>query len=152
MKGERTLRKIMYFYIQHGMKHILFFVICSLLMASGALCVESTADQATEAFLNSVFLGDCPESDYIWITRRLRPEVKQILNHDYKGIRIKYWKRQKQTAWILSETGKNKPITVGIVIKQSKIEDVKILFNPDHRSRQIMYSFFTDQFKEVTLD
>jgi uncharacterized protein with FMN-binding domain len=71
---------------------------------------------------------------------------------DYKRIRVKYWKRQKQTAWILSETAKNKRITIGIVIKQSKIKDVNILFNPDHRSRQIMYSFFTDQFKEIALD
>jgi len=138
--------------IPHGMKQILFLMICGLLLVSEAQCAENTAAQTTEAFLNGAFLDACPEPDYIWITKSLQPEVKKILNHDYQGIRIKYWKLQKQTAWVLSEIVKNKRITVGIAIKQSKIENVKILFNPDHRSRQMTYSSFTDQFKGIASD
>jgi len=49
------------------------------------------------------------------------------LQHSPTFIRVKYWQQGPKTAWILHEVGKSKPITVGIVIEKSKIQQLKVL-------------------------
>ena len=52
----------------------------------------------------------------------LRKSVEKILDHPYGSLRIRYWKKDGRTAWILEEIGKTEPITFGVVIKEGKIQ------------------------------
>ena len=56
-----------------------------------------------------------------------------------------------KSVWILDEVGKEKPITTGIVIKNGKIELIKILVFRESRGWEIRHAFFTDQFKQTEL-
>jgi len=47
----------------------------------------------------------------VWVTRAIRPTVEKILCHKPNPLRIRYWRKQARTAWILEEIGKeNIPI------------------------------------------
>lgn len=107
--------------------------------------------QEPAAFINEVFNNQAPKPSVIWPDKTLKKQLADILGHKYKGLRIRYWKQGEKSAWILNETGKEKPITTGIVITHGKISLIKILAFRESRGWEVRHDFFTDQFKQATL-
>ena len=104
-----------------------------------------------ERFLEQVFNGNPPEPKKLWIKKNLKTEIKNILGHDMKVLRLRYWDNNTKRAWILEEIGRDKPITVGLITANGKILDVKVLIFRESRGWEVRYPFFTDQFKDATL-
>ena len=52
----------------------------------------------------------------------------------------------------MNETGKTQPITIGIIIDNGKISLLKVLAFRESRGWEVKHDFFTDQFKQATLD
>jgi len=107
--------------------------------------------QEPSAFINEVFDSNPPKPAVIWPKANLKKQLADILAHKYKGLRIRYWKQDSTSAWVLNEIGKEKPITVGIVIEQGKIKLIKILAFRESRGWEVRHDFFTDQFKQAGL-
>jgi hypothetical protein len=108
--------------------------------------------QQPTAFLNGVFNHKIPKARMIWLTRARRLQISKILGHKPNRMRIRYWKRNQRTAWILDEIGKEKPITTGIVINKGRIELMKVLIFRETRGWEVRYPFFTNQFKGNSLN
>ena len=129
--------------------HRLYTYILTLL---AVLCVSNTpgkADQVylgPEEFLTQVFGNTKPEPKILWITKDLRVVTTRIMTHSKGPRRIRYWAQGSQSAWILEEIGKVKPITTGILINDGHIERVTVLIYRESRGWEVRYSFFTDQF------
>ena len=87
----------------------------------------------------------------IWPDSGLKAQIRDILGHEYTGLRIRYWKQDDRTAWILDEIGKEKPITTGIVVNQGRIERVRVLVFRESRGWEVRHAFFTDQFDNAAL-
>ena len=104
-----------------------------------------------EKFLQQAFNGNPPEPKKLWIKKDLKKEIKNILGHDLKMLRLRYWENNTKRTWILEEIGRDKPITVGLVTADGKILDVKVLIFRESRGWEVRYPFFTDQFKDATL-
>ena len=86
-----------------------------------------------------------------WGKKDLKKQIEEILDHKYKGLRVRYWRTQIKSAWILNEIGKEKLITTGIVINNARIELVKVLVFRESRGWEVRHDFFTDQFKSAAL-
>lgn len=108
--------------------------------------------QEPDAFIAEVFADKPPKADIIWPDKELKVQIKDILGHDYKSLRIRYWKQGDRTAWILDEIGKDKPITTGFVINQGRIELVRVLIFRESRGWEVRHAFFTDQFDNAGLN
>ncbi len=104
-----------------------------------------------EEFLQQIFNNNPPKPDKLWITKNLKVEINNILGHDLGVIRLRYWDDGEKTAWVLEEIGRDKPITVGYVVKDNKIEQVNVLIFRESRGWEVKYPFFTDQFKQASL-
>ncbi|MBU1215680.1 MAG: FMN-binding protein [Gammaproteobacteria bacterium] len=104
-----------------------------------------------ETFLNDAF-RQTPEVHDLWLTGDLRTGVRDILRHDYPLARVKYWQSGQRTAWVLDEIGKERPITVGIVIERDRIEKVRVLIYRESRGWEVKSSAFTAQFDGAALD
>ena len=102
-------------------------------------------------FINQAFDNAAPKPDVLWLNKELKKKVTDILDHKYKGLRVRYWQQDKKSAWILEEIGKEKLITAGIVINNSQIEQVKVLVFRESRGWEVRHDFFTDQFKQAAL-
>ncbi|MFV2004885.1 MAG: FMN-binding protein [Gammaproteobacteria bacterium] len=106
-------------------------------------------------FIKQVFNNEPPKPSVLWLKKDLKKQLDDILDHRYKGMRVRYWQQADEianrTAWILEETGKDKLITAGIVVNEGKIEQVKVLIFRESRGWEVRHDFFTDQFKQVTL-
>ena len=107
--------------------------------------------QEPDDFINEVFDNKPPKADVLWLNKDLKKQIAEILDHKYKGLRVRYWFQDKRSVWILNEIGKEKQITTGIVINEGHIELVKVLVFRESRGWEVRHDFFTDQFKSVAL-
>lgn len=122
-------------------------LICLLPVTSSARGVY----QEPTAFINEVFAGKPPAVSRLWLTGDLKQDASDILGHPPKALRLRYWGKDARTAWVLEEIGKEKPITVGIVINENRIERVKVLIFRESRGWEVRHDFFTEQFRNIGL-
>jgi hypothetical protein len=127
-----------------------------LLALVSALCVApATARgvyQQPAEFIAEAFSGANESPKIIWLTQEIQSDIKKILTHNYPSLRLRYWRRNDTTAWILEETGKERPITLGVVVKADRIERLSVLIFREKRGDEIRHAFFTDQFARLTLN
>ncbi len=107
--------------------------------------------QSNEDFINEVFAQQAPKPGVIWLKKERKKTVADILQHRPGFLRTRYWADAQQSVWILEETGKTKPITVGVVIENQQIKFVRVLAFRESRGWEVKHSFFTDQFKQLSL-
>jgi len=108
--------------------------------------------QTPKAFVADAFNGKPPKAKALWLTRKIAPTIQQILHHAYIKKRVRYWPKDHRSVWVLQETGKEKLITVGIVVDQAKIQQIKVLEFRESRGDEIRHAFFTDQFIGAKLE
>ncbi|NND81817.1 MAG: FMN-binding protein [Gammaproteobacteria bacterium] len=124
-------------------------------MSSPALlAAQGTFSLSEQEFLETVFEGDVPQPQRLWVKGALREELTQILGHKPGFLRAPFWRKDNTTVWVLNEIGKTKPITTGVVVKRAadgadRIASVKVLAFRESRGWEVKYSFFTDQFKQL---
>ena len=126
-----------------------FFISFGLLLALPVFA--GGVYQQPADFIKQVFDNNPPKPSVMWLKKDLKKQLSDVLDHKYKGMRIRYWQQDKKTAWVLEETGKDKLITTGIVINAGKIEQVKVLIFRESRGWEVRHDFFTDQFKQAKL-
>jgi len=107
--------------------------------------------QEPSAFINDVFAETPPTAKRLWLTGELKKSASAILGHAPTSLRLRYWGRDARTAWVLEEIGKEKPITVGIVVNKNRIERVKVLVFRESRGWEVRHDFFTKQFIDARL-
>jgi len=104
-----------------------------------------------EQFLEKAFQANNPTAKTLWLNAQQKEDAEEIMQHPLVLLRVRYWQYQNKSAWILNEIGKEKPITIGIIINGHTIESVNILAFRESRGWEIRYAFFTDQFKDIFL-
>lgn len=128
-------------------------IFCSLLSTAAT---AGGVYQKPDEFIKQVFNGTPPKAEALWLNKDLKKQIAVILDHNYKGLRVRYWQQtvdtNRTTAWVLDEVGKEKPITTGIVINNGKIQQVKVLVFRESRGWEVRHNFFTDQFKQIQLE
>jgi len=107
--------------------------------------------QQPDVFLQETFPEGVPDPEVVWLTKSIRSAVEDILAHKPTALRIRYWRKQDRTAWILEEIGKEKPITTGVVINKGTLEKIKVLVFRESRGWEVRHDFYTDQFKGASL-
>lgn len=125
------------------------------------LSVESQASSASEEVTKFIqtYLPDTAQRKFLWLTGDKKHVSSEILSHPYYKIRAPYWQaanadrsRSAKTLWVLEETGKEKLITIGVVIEQQKIQAVRILKFRESRGWEVELPSFTKQFEGSQLD
>ena len=125
------------------------FIFLILLVAGNASADE--AYQTPKEFLREAFHDTTPDPGVIWLKGDVKNTSSEILGHPYPGLRIRYWGEGDRTAWILEEVGKVKPITVGLVVNDEGLEQIRVLAFRESRGWEVRYPFFTDQFTGIGL-
>ncbi len=126
------------------------FLLLGFLFCTPAAMAKGTY-MKPEAFVAKAF-DTVPEPSVIWIRDELRNQVESILQHKYSGKRVRYWQQGERSVWILEEIGKKKPITVGIIVDNQKITELKVLVFRETRGWEVRYPFFTKQFEQLFLN
>ncbi|WP_335912401.1 MULTISPECIES: FMN-binding protein [Shewanella] len=110
---------------------------------------QSPADFVTQA-LGNQGKGQA-KAKVFWFSAEQRQVIEEILTHDFRPLRTRYWQQGDDTVWILEEIGKEAPITVGIQVRHGQIYRTKVLIYRESRGDEVRHDFFTNQFKSATL-
>lgn len=142
---------------QEGIHHPLFHTdkmvkILFIFLLYSPFSAFATEYQNKEDFLREVFSGSPPKPKVIWLKKDLLKATSSILKHKPNFLRTRYWKNDEQSVWIMNEVGKIKPITVAVVIKNNHISLLKVLAFRESRGWEVKHDFFTDQFKQNSLN
>jgi FMN-binding domain len=146
------------------LRHNLVRLLLSALPLIAMLChAQRGVFFTAEEFLRYAFHGSTTNSNQTtethktdwetksyWFTPESRTTAEKIVNHTLP-LKITYYQHGNTTAWILDEIGKELPITVGIVITDSKISLLQVLEYREVRGGEVRYDFFTKQFVQVGL-
>lgn len=124
----------------------------ALFLLSVANVMARGVYQSAEDFLNEVYRGKVPKPAVVWLTGEKKEKTEAILGHPYSSLRIRYWRQGDRSAWILDEIGKDLPVTVGLVIDNGHLDTIKVLTFRESRGWEIRHAFFTDQFKDASLN
>ena len=108
--------------------------------------------QSRDDFLSQNFKGIPPKAKLFWLKKEIFKTSSNILKHKPGFLRTRYWQSAGKTVWIINEIGKTKPITIAVVIQQEKIVLLKVLAFRESRGWEVKHAFFTDQFKQNSLD
>ncbi|PCI62625.1 MAG: FMN-binding protein [Gammaproteobacteria bacterium] len=112
-------------------------------------------EQKPAQFISSIFNDSIPKAQVLWLSKADKIIVADILQHKFKLLRIRYWqkitKKNNESVWILNEIGKEKPITIGVNIKNQQIVQLKVLAYRESRGDEVRHSFFTKQFDSAKL-
>lgn len=120
------------------------------MLAATRICAGESY-QTPDAFLREAFNDTPPAPQVMWLKGDIKEATAAILGHPYPGLRIRYWDKDARTAWILEEIGKEKPITVGLVVGPDGMEMLRVLEFRESRGWEVRYPFFTDQFGGIGL-
>ena len=115
------------------------------------LAIASDDHISPEDFLARVFLGEMPGSSTVWLTGETKEVAQSILGHQPDYLRLRYWGDEDRSAWIVDEIGKTEPITIGIVVEQNEIEEIRVLAFRESRGWEIKHDFFTRQFNGANI-
>lgn len=130
---------------------VLLFTVCTWLLQGSCAHAKEDVYLEPSEFIQQSFEA-APQQKVLWLTKDLKASIKQVLGHDYNGLRIRYWQHGKRTAWILEEIGKVKPITTGFVIEGEAMLQMQVLIYRESHGWEVRYPFFTDQFNGLQLD
>jgi hypothetical protein len=119
--------------------------------ATAASAADDVRYEEPADFIADAFGGHPPNPGLLWLTGDLRTGAESILGHPPEALRVRYWRDDGRSAWILDEIGKERPITAGIVIDHGRIEQLKVLVYRESRGAEVRYPFFTDQFRGAGL-
>lgn len=148
----------MYFFKGTEMKRVtfvtfFFLFLCIFFVTSNK--AHSAVYQTTPEFLSENFSVPPSKAKSLWLTPELKKLSTKILSRPVRGMRVRYYSENEKTAWILEEIGKERPITVGVVvngnIKDFHIEHVKVLAFRESRGWEVRYPSFTNQYKNVKM-
>lgn len=104
-----------------------------------------------DAFVSNS-LGQSPEdAKRIWLRGTLKDQVAEILGHPYPALRLKYWQDESRSLWILEEIGKERPITLGVLVGPAGVEQTKILVYRESRGGEVRFPSFLQQFESSQL-
>lgn len=122
-----------------------------LLLAAG-LCLLALAARADttylapDDFLKETFGGPPPKVQFLWLDAAAQDKLKAIFGHPYPQARLRYWRADGKTAWILEDIGKEFPITAGFVVRDHAIDHAVVLVYREARGDEIHYPSFLRQF------
>ena len=131
-------------------RHLLITYLISLLLP--ALVYSASVYETQADFLSRAFNGSPPEPAIVWLSGERKSTVRQILGHDYAALRLRYWCEGERSAWILEEIGKDLPITVGIIIENDYIKNLRVLTYRENRGGEVVAASFTDQFNNAAIE
>ena len=104
------------------------------------------------SFLAAAFGSAPPGPTMLWLTKPLQERIAAVLGHPLPVLRLRYWRKDDRTAWILEEIGKSEPITAGFVVEKGRIVRASVLVYRESRGYEIRYPQFRAQFTGAGLD
>jgi hypothetical protein len=104
--------------------------------------------EAPEAFLAEAFGASPPAPQLLQLDDAMQAKVSAVFGRAYPQARIRYWRANGKSAWIIDDNGKEgyQPTTAGFVVKGGEIDIARVLIYRESRGEQVTQASFLKQF------
>jgi hypothetical protein len=133
------------------MRKIATLVPVLVLLVSTWVPAAQTVYQKPSDFIRAAFGGSLPPTRAVDLNAAHQARIRRLLGHDYRPSRVRYWTSGSRTVVILEEIGKTLPITTGFVVKDGRLEQVKVLVYRESHGYEVSRGSFTRQFHGAQL-
>ena len=125
-----------------------FFYAVSLIMALACTQVQAGGTYLTlNDFKADVFADNGGEKKALWLTKPRKEEALRVLGDSLNQARIRFHSDGETHLWVLSEIGKEKPITFGVVTHKGAIDRVEVMVFRESRGDEIRLPQYTAQYQ-----
>ena len=116
-----------------------------------ALDVISKTYQTPEAFLAEAFGAAVPPPQMLELDDAKQAQISAALGRRYPQARLRYWRANGRSAWILDDKGKEgyQLTTAGFVVKERAIDFARVLIYRESRGEQVAEPSFLKQLAGV---
>jgi len=104
-----------------------------------------------EDFFKIAFGEDVPRRKGLRFKGEVKEIAQKIMGSNYKKLRIKYWRQEQKTAWILERIGKVELITAGFIVENCRISSIHVLVYRETHGWEVKYPSFRDQFVGISM-
>ena len=104
-----------------------------------------------DAIQQEVFADAIPLQEILWLTSERKAQASALLGQTLTQARIRYQSVGSRRLWILSEIGKEKPITFAVVTDQGHIVRMEVMVFREVRGDEIRLPQYTAQYHGQTL-
>lgn len=98
-----------------------------------------------------VFAGDTVTRNALWLTPERKQMIRDTTGQSLTQARIRFTEAGGRRLWVLSEIGKEKPITFGVVTGIDGIERIEVMVFREARGDEIRLPQYTAQYEGQTL-
>jgi hypothetical protein len=127
----------------------LFLLVFNLLFSFSASSEDVFLSK--ENFLKIAFEDDVPRRKGLRFKGEVKEIAQEIMGSNFKKIRMKYWRQDDKTAWILERIGKVKLITAGFIVENCRISSIHVLVYRETHGWEVKYPSFRDQFVGINM-
>ena len=124
-----------------------------LLVLTGAVILPTQAKGTyftLEQMLQEAFTGK-PANKALWLNSEQKSAIADVLQRPFRKARMKYWSNGDRNLWVLSEIGKEKPITFAVITYKGTLERIEVMAFREVRGDEIRMPAYTAQFKQLKL-
>lgn len=102
-------------------------------------------------FLATAFPDQRPATGKLEITDALAARLAAVFGHRFRENRLRYWRSGARSAWLIDEIGKEKPITIGVVVDNARLVSIAVLVYREGHGMDVAEPAFTRQFAGAAL-
>ena len=105
----------------------------------------------TDAFIAAAFSGQRPQAGKLANSDELGWRLADALGHATREKRFRYWQSGTRTAWVLEEIGKERPITIGVVVDGGRVAAIRVLTYRETHGMEVAAPSYTARYEGATL-
>jgi hypothetical protein len=156
-KGRLSLRRSALRFTSAHRAFLRRYIFLLRLLAICVLTAGSTAHAEKYEFLSQrdflagAFPGTKPSAEKLTVTPALAERLAAIFRHRFREDRLRYWHSGNRSAWLLEEIGKEKPITIGVVVDNAQLVSIAVLVYREGHGMEVAEPAFTGVFPGAAL-
>lgn len=125
-------------------------LVAIVLVASPACAGDEREYLSRKAFLAEAFPATAPVAGKLRIDPALGDRLAAIYRQPFRMRQVRYWQSGRRTAWEIDAIGKEQPITIGVVVDESRLVSVAVLVYREGHGMEVADPAFTAQFAGAT--
>jgi hypothetical protein len=115
-------------------------------VAGEAAAIDSV-HETQDAFLAETFGATVPPPRFLELDSGAQSQLSAVLGHNYQQARLRYWKANGKTAWVIEDKGKEgyQLTTSAFVVRNGAIDIARVLIYRESHGEEVADASFLNQ-------
>jgi len=116
--------------------------------AAGEAAAIDSVHETQDAFLAETFGAAVPAPRFLELDGNAQSQLSAVLGHNYQQARLRYWKANGKTAWVIEDKGKEgyQLTTAAFVVRNGAIDIARVLIYRESHGEEVAENSFLDKF------